>query len=269
MGAATFTATCPNPDPKAAFAELVREALHEHGHGGYTGTLAEKRSYTIIEARPTRYQDAINLANHLIEHGDPRINDKWGPAGAIALMPHDTPTSTTTRCVTITLHDPDRLRAFNRQDHHQLVQQHLAAELSPHQRVTSATLVSANARISHHSSRTPGNLRTVYTVTGSHRAHDTLASARAELDTLLEHDAQRIRHDLTRAADPRSSAWHERLPERAIRASVVRDTTPDLARGELRHHGETLTFDVEIATFTPSSQRQPPAGWLFFGWAST
>lgn len=269
MGATTFTDHAPQPDPRVAFDELRRSALHERGHGGYTGSIAEKRDFVVIERTPLPHADALALARRLIDTGDPRIDDKWGPAGAIPLAADTTPRTTTTRRVTITLHDPDRLRVFNRQDHQQLVQQHLAAELTPNQRVTNATLVSASARISHASSRTPGNLRTVYTVTGSRRTHDTLASARAELDTLLEHDAQRINHDLQRAADPRSSAWHERLPERAIRASVVRDTTPDLARGALRHHGETLTFDVEIATHTPSAQRQPPAGWLFFGWAST
>jgi len=36
-------------DPQNAFGLLVEEAQYENGHGGYTGTIAEKRDFVVIE----------------------------------------------------------------------------------------------------------------------------------------------------------------------------------------------------------------------------
>jgi hypothetical protein len=85
MGAASFRQYADGADPDAAFDEARQDALHEHGHGGYTGTLAEKYSYVIITATPMDPSSAQALADDLISRADPRIDDKWGPAGAIAV----------------------------------------------------------------------------------------------------------------------------------------------------------------------------------------
>ena len=88
MGACTFDHQWTHTDdPVAAFQEAVADAQWEYGHGGYSGTLAEKGSYVIVEATPQPVEDAYALADRLIEAFDPRISDKWGPAGAIKLDP--------------------------------------------------------------------------------------------------------------------------------------------------------------------------------------
>ena len=66
---------------KDAFASLREEALHEHGHGGYSGTIAEKRSFVMIEC-PIGVAPC-DLADQLIENDDKRIVEKFGPAGCI------------------------------------------------------------------------------------------------------------------------------------------------------------------------------------------
>jgi len=69
--------------PRAdAFSEAVADARHEYGHGGYTGTLAEKNKCVFISKVKTQ-KEATDLADKLIDDCDERIDDKWGPAGAI------------------------------------------------------------------------------------------------------------------------------------------------------------------------------------------
>lgn len=83
MGAETFIHHSAYPDPDQAFKEAVNDAAYDHGHAGYTGTIAEKDSFTIITHAPLDFEAAEELADQLICAADPRINDKWGPAGAI------------------------------------------------------------------------------------------------------------------------------------------------------------------------------------------
>ena len=73
-----------------AFSALVSDARHSEGHGGYTGTIAEKHSFTMIPlSEPpedlTIEQHAQKEAQRLIEKDDPRVCDKWGPAGCFDL----------------------------------------------------------------------------------------------------------------------------------------------------------------------------------------
>ena len=85
MGATVFTNTGVAPTAREAFQRLQDEARYEYGHRGYTGTIAEKDSFMMI-ACPVGHS-AIDYANELIDKDDPRIDDKWGPAGCIDLGP--------------------------------------------------------------------------------------------------------------------------------------------------------------------------------------
>lgn len=85
MGTETFIHEQPGTDVAAAFAAAVDDACHEHGHEGYTGTLAEKDNYTLIQSEPMPVDQAVQLADHLIEVRDPRIAAPRGPAGAIPI----------------------------------------------------------------------------------------------------------------------------------------------------------------------------------------
>lgn len=90
MGACTFAVTRPLPlgrSPGDVFREAVQDACHYHGHGGYTGTIAEKHDFVLIDAVDDA-NAARRLANKLVENEDPRIDDKWGPAGAILYPDH-------------------------------------------------------------------------------------------------------------------------------------------------------------------------------------
>jgi hypothetical protein len=85
MGATTFFTTAPGETAEAAFRAARDRALYERGHGGYTGSVAEKHEFVMIQHRPLPEREAATLADRLIEEGDRRIDDKWGPAGCVPL----------------------------------------------------------------------------------------------------------------------------------------------------------------------------------------
>ena len=64
---------------KKKYAEFVDQEAWEHGHGGYSGTFAEKPEVK-VEHPPVPggpYWDEEQALDHAMEH-----NDKWGPAFA-------------------------------------------------------------------------------------------------------------------------------------------------------------------------------------------
>ena len=85
MGATTFFHEAWGKTMDQAFIEAKSTAAWEHGHGGYTGTLAEKHGYKKVELEPipekTAHESARAQAARLLDGGE--FDDKWGPAGCI------------------------------------------------------------------------------------------------------------------------------------------------------------------------------------------
>jgi len=98
MGAADFFDEGYGATAKEAFAEVVEEARYEYGHGGYTGSIAEKSNFVMVTFDPGA------MIAHGVENGEERTpleaitremfaqwlgdncdhklyQDKWGPAG--------------------------------------------------------------------------------------------------------------------------------------------------------------------------------------------
>lgn len=83
MGACDFSTIAKGKTAKEAFRTAVEDAQYESGHGGYTGTIAEKHEFRMIDLPPGK--DPFEYASELIQNDDRRIRDKWGPAGCIRL----------------------------------------------------------------------------------------------------------------------------------------------------------------------------------------
>lgn len=84
MGGETFEVYMAGSDMEGLFREAREQAAWEHGHGGYTGTIAEKDSVERIDRRVRPREEAAALAWKLICDDDPRT-EKWGPAAALAV----------------------------------------------------------------------------------------------------------------------------------------------------------------------------------------
>lgn len=83
MGAEDFVDYAEGATAEEAFRRMKDAKAWEFGHGGYSGTIAEKHSFVMLSARPLPRQEATALAWQLIEDDDERIADKWGPAGCV------------------------------------------------------------------------------------------------------------------------------------------------------------------------------------------
>lgn len=87
MGADTFFASAQGQTAKEAFDAAVKQAQYDYGHAGYTGTIAEKSEFVMIPYDPETNGSPDQYADRLIEEGDDRIDDKWGPAGCFKIGP--------------------------------------------------------------------------------------------------------------------------------------------------------------------------------------
>ena len=83
MGAENFSYTAKGKTAKEAFAAARSQAQYDHGHSGYSGTIAEKSEFVMIDVPAGKNPD--EYAELLVHHGDERIDDKWGPAGCIEI----------------------------------------------------------------------------------------------------------------------------------------------------------------------------------------
>ena len=77
-GGSGFSNYAKGTDPKKLFRELREDAKHNRGHGGYTGTIAEKNGFTLRSRTPMSPDAARDFVGHDIDR-----NDKHGPAFAI------------------------------------------------------------------------------------------------------------------------------------------------------------------------------------------
>ena len=77
-----FEHTGQGATAQEAFANAVKEAQYDSGHGGYTGTIAEKHSFRMIpcveglDEISAKMEECLQDENHFVQ-------DKWGDAGCI------------------------------------------------------------------------------------------------------------------------------------------------------------------------------------------
>ena len=79
-GGCSFYAYGNGSNAGQVFKALREEAQYQRGHGGYSGTIAEKDDFKIV-AKPMTREEAETKANTQISD-----NDKWGPAYAIPII---------------------------------------------------------------------------------------------------------------------------------------------------------------------------------------
>lgn len=102
MGANKFQTTCNGENVVDAFAEAVRRARYDFGNAGYTGTIAEKSDFHVVDVPEGHTaQELVDVfqefhdKNEIIPALTPLIgeteateaaeafDDKWGPCVAI------------------------------------------------------------------------------------------------------------------------------------------------------------------------------------------
>ncbi len=84
MGGCTFWVTQRGSTAALAFRAAVDEARHEFGHGGYTGTIAEKRDFVVLAVPKGRDAKEYSGSEEALD----LVDDKWGPAGCVQIAPN-------------------------------------------------------------------------------------------------------------------------------------------------------------------------------------
>ena len=100
MGAEVFQVKYSGKSADKAFIEAVQSAQYSYGHDGYTGTIAEKGSYQIIESPIDDVEAFIEAVEDyacsqeciidkkyevIVKRASDIYDDKWGPALCIPL----------------------------------------------------------------------------------------------------------------------------------------------------------------------------------------
>ena len=81
MGASSFNEEWQGKTPQAAFRGAVESAQWEFGHGGYSGSMAEKSDFEVVH--PVGGETPEGCINRHIDADT--FGDKWGPAGCVHL----------------------------------------------------------------------------------------------------------------------------------------------------------------------------------------
>ena len=108
MGATNYTTVARGKDAKEAFESAVTNAQWNHGHGGYTGTIAEKNSFVLFQRPKGVRLTTVKKVIHdmaaswdekeitKLEKKYPKFpvrqmvqvwDDKWGPSACMELKP--------------------------------------------------------------------------------------------------------------------------------------------------------------------------------------
>lgn len=90
MGAQAFVTVSRGETAQDAFVTAVQDAQYENGHGGYTGTIAEKNTFKVIDPpKGFDIDNPIRSAFDLIEGYGSRPtefwDDKWSSAACVEL----------------------------------------------------------------------------------------------------------------------------------------------------------------------------------------
>lgn len=96
MGGQTFSTTVKGATAREAYNLAVAEAQYEKGHGGYTGTIAEKNGFRMfsVPSSMSSWEFVKRVQDHDLEDLDKAdhkeigraievFDDKWGPAVCI------------------------------------------------------------------------------------------------------------------------------------------------------------------------------------------
>ncbi len=85
MGASEFFTRASGKSAKEAFSAAVDNAAWQHGHGGYTGTIAEKGEFKMASQEVFEtIEKAKEFAESKMSDDNHWCQDKWGPAACVS-----------------------------------------------------------------------------------------------------------------------------------------------------------------------------------------
>lgn len=89
MGATTFITFAQGETPEVAFTYEKARAQHDNGHSGYSGTIAEKDSFVVLEVPASFKGTTEDYIEQLLDDASSPVAHKAGPAGCILISSSD------------------------------------------------------------------------------------------------------------------------------------------------------------------------------------
>lgn len=83
MGAEQFETRVSAKTAVEAFAKATERARYDHGHAGYTGTIAEKDEFKMVSPRAS--ETPLECVARCSSDESHFSEDKWGPAACVDL----------------------------------------------------------------------------------------------------------------------------------------------------------------------------------------
>lgn len=246
MGAHGFVEFHPGPDCAAAYRAACEQALYEHGHDGYNGTISTTDGVSVVQATPLPQAVAERLAESKLEQFS-----KWGPVGAVAV---GDPAAYRLRSRTLTITTEQQGPLY-----HDTLLELARAQLTlqPGETIASVKLLEEKAARSVVSESSKGKAVTRYRI-----ARDGTLGA-DEYPTLAA-ATQAARAAAKQVGGERWPVDGDVVFE--IVGSVRRENGAALRtlRSQLRKR--TLKLAVELVREQRSATT---VGWVFFGWAAS
>lgn len=245
MGGVGFSDYAEGTDPKQVFKGLVDRALYENGHGGYSGSIAEKDGFTILSSQPMTLAEAEAVERAEYAKDESPAHDKWGPACAIPIFNPEVGAG------------PERFLALKFETINYTGQPYELAIAEAEKRrkrdeyVKTVTSVVDDRSYRVEVEATKGKAVTKY-YAGQHGPFDTQAQARAELVRRMK------------LATP---ALYVANDDYTVMAKVVREDGKDLVVARYVPKKRVITAEVTYATRV-ATKSDKPWGWYFFGIAS-
>lgn len=268
MGSESFINHGSGSSPSDIFHDLVSQVAHEYGHGGYTGTIAEKHGFEIVRNQPVRLlEEAILWADQQLSdyESDGFWQDKWGPAAAIpvyipSVAGAKDPLTRRTVEVKVTVPVSASWEAIEKATVEQV-------KLRAGERVldisnTNSTVTYSKPKV--RARATTGKAITRYVVEHSQHSvwdtgFDSQAQARAHAVACAESTAQRILTDKYARVSSAINFNVDSVTRREDGSPLV-EVTCTVETKTLSRQATVVKGDV--ASLTPN-------GWLFFGYASS
>jgi hypothetical protein len=276
MGADFFTETGSGSNVEQAFDNATEQSRYDHGSEGYTGTLAEKGDYTVVDRAVRWEKDAADFAETNANH--PLVADKWGPAGAIPFAVPSKSEVPESRVVTVDVvvkGDP----AVGAQDewsaHRDAVENAVAAKvrLRKGERIVRTENKNIAPTYRATSVATEGKAVTRFVVDGL-RGRNTWETGFAS-----QSEARKaLTNWITNPPVPRNE-WDAAAVRDVVSTRIPESETYEVTSVTRRETGQPLvivtrelvkavyTVEVTVEKIVPVPNRID--GWLFFGWASS
>lgn len=239
MGACDFENYIAKSDEvqtaEQAYRVAYDEAAYESGHGGYTGTIAEKSGFFMKQLGPVSREAAWPIVR-----AEQETQDKWGPAACLAIATTPTKTHKVTKTITVTHENGLSMEALT-----------VAFNLDPGEWLTDVEVESDDRKYKTKARVNRGAAERKFLV--GHQVYNSLDEAKAAVQKAHE----------TRAA--RTSGYGPAAASTPITEIVTRGGEP----------AATVTTTLVSRKVKVTATRHtsvggigPVEGWLFFGLAS-